>query len=54
MSATATKTVRERLEDQIAGFRQDAEIAKGKQDFEAMFELNDMADQLQEQLDTLE
>lgn len=54
MNATATKTVRERLQDQIASIRQKADEAKGPKgefNFELAFMLYDQADQLQAQLD---
>jgi hypothetical protein len=51
MSATATKTIRLRLEEQIASIRKEADEAKEKQEFEFSFLLYDKADQLQAQLD---
>jgi hypothetical protein len=51
MNATATKTVRERLLEQIASIREEAEEAKRKQEYEFAFVLYDKIDQLEAQLD---
>ena len=51
MNATASKTVKARLQEQIASYRKEAEEAKGRLEYEFAFILIDKADQLQAQLD---
>ena len=51
MTAYATKTIRERLLEQIAATLQEADEAKGKQEYEFAFVLYDKVDQLQRELD---